>query len=174
MKLIVVYGPPAAGKLTVSEELASRTGFEVFHNHVTFDIYRQVTKERNQDFWDKVTALRLELIELAAQNGIDLIFTLCYEPTDFAFIEKIIRAVELYKGEVFFVQLKPSEKELLKRVGAESRNRYRKLKDPVELKRALTEDDYFTQIEARNSIVIDNSEISAEKVAEQVIEEFEL
>jgi replication-associated recombination protein RarA len=31
--LVFIYGPPAAGKLTVAEALAMRTGHKVFHNH---------------------------------------------------------------------------------------------------------------------------------------------
>jgi hypothetical protein len=32
--LVFIYGPPpAAGKLTVAETLAKRTGHKVFHNH---------------------------------------------------------------------------------------------------------------------------------------------
>ena len=38
MKLIVIYGPPAAGKLTVAKELSKLTGFKVLHNHITIDL----------------------------------------------------------------------------------------------------------------------------------------
>lgn len=37
MRLLFLYGPPAAGKLTIARELAAATGFRVFHNHVTVD-----------------------------------------------------------------------------------------------------------------------------------------
>ena len=32
MKLIIIYGPPAVGKLTVAEELSRRTGFKILQN----------------------------------------------------------------------------------------------------------------------------------------------
>lgn len=35
MKVVLLYGPPAAGKLTVAEELEKLTGFKLFHNHLT-------------------------------------------------------------------------------------------------------------------------------------------
>ena len=38
MKTIFIYGAPAAGKLTVANELAKRTGFSVLHNHLINDL----------------------------------------------------------------------------------------------------------------------------------------
>jgi adenylate kinase family enzyme len=38
MKLIILYGAPAAGKLTVAKELAKTTDFVVFDNHQIIDI----------------------------------------------------------------------------------------------------------------------------------------
>lgn len=38
MKLVILYGPPAVGKLTVGAELAELTGFKLFHNHLTTDM----------------------------------------------------------------------------------------------------------------------------------------
>ena len=35
MKLIIIHGPPAAGKLTTANEIAAATGFKVFHNHLS-------------------------------------------------------------------------------------------------------------------------------------------
>lgn len=35
MNLVVIYGPPASGKLTVAQELSAITGYKLFHNHLT-------------------------------------------------------------------------------------------------------------------------------------------
>lgn len=37
MKLIFIYGPAAAGKLTVARVLAEQTGVALFHNHLVVD-----------------------------------------------------------------------------------------------------------------------------------------
>ncbi|MBA2608364.1 MAG: hypothetical protein H0U92_05475 [Actinobacteria bacterium] len=34
---VVIYGPPAAGKLTVAREVSERYGYALLDNHVTFD-----------------------------------------------------------------------------------------------------------------------------------------
>ncbi|MGI8542838.1 MAG: hypothetical protein ACR2MD_05085 [Aridibacter sp.] len=41
MKLIFIYGSPAVGKLTVANEIAKRTCFKVFHNHLMIRHYRK-------------------------------------------------------------------------------------------------------------------------------------
>jgi len=38
MHFIIIFGPPAVGKMTVGTELARLTGFKLFHNHMTIDL----------------------------------------------------------------------------------------------------------------------------------------
>ena len=38
MKLVVLFGPPAVGKMTVGRELERFTGLRLFHNHMTIDL----------------------------------------------------------------------------------------------------------------------------------------
>ena len=37
MKLVIIFGPHAVGKMTVGQALARITGLKVFHNHMTID-----------------------------------------------------------------------------------------------------------------------------------------
>ncbi len=37
MTLVIIFGPPAVGKMTVGLELQRITGFRLFHNHMTAD-----------------------------------------------------------------------------------------------------------------------------------------
>jgi hypothetical protein len=37
VKLVVLYGLPATGKLMVARELSRLTGLRLFHNHLTVD-----------------------------------------------------------------------------------------------------------------------------------------
>ncbi|KAA1807131.1 hypothetical protein FXB61_003723 [Bacillus cereus] len=41
MKLILIFGPQAVGKMTVGQELATLTGLKLFHNHMTIDLVSQ-------------------------------------------------------------------------------------------------------------------------------------
>ena len=53
MKLIIIYGPPAAGKLTVANAIAERTGIKVFHNHLSIDCVKPVIEFGTPAFWPK-------------------------------------------------------------------------------------------------------------------------
>lgn len=37
MKLVIIFGPHAVGKMTIGQALARQTGLKVFHNHMTID-----------------------------------------------------------------------------------------------------------------------------------------
>jgi tRNA uridine 5-carbamoylmethylation protein Kti12 len=51
MELIIIHGPPAAGKLTVANEVAKLTGFKVFHNHLSIDCVKPVFEFGSEAFW---------------------------------------------------------------------------------------------------------------------------
>jgi replication-associated recombination protein RarA len=38
MKLVILFGPAAVGKMTVEHELAKATRLKLFHNHMTIDL----------------------------------------------------------------------------------------------------------------------------------------
>lgn len=38
MKLVIIFGPLAVGKMTVGYELERLTGLRLFHNHMTIDL----------------------------------------------------------------------------------------------------------------------------------------
>lgn len=40
MKLVIILGPHAVGKMTVGQELAAITGLKLFHNHMTIELVR--------------------------------------------------------------------------------------------------------------------------------------
>lgn len=41
MKLVIIFGPQAVGKMTVGQSLAAMTGFKLFHNHMSIDFVSQ-------------------------------------------------------------------------------------------------------------------------------------
>ena len=75
MKLLIIYGAPAAGKLTIATEVARRTGFKLFHNHVSIDCVKPVFDFGTPPFLRMIETIRFAMIAEATREGIDLIQT---------------------------------------------------------------------------------------------------
>ena len=78
MTFVLLYGPPAVGKLTVATKLAELTGFKVFHNHLSIDLAETFFERGTPSFGRVVHELRQLIFEEAAKSGVDLIATYAY------------------------------------------------------------------------------------------------
>ena len=47
MKLLIIAGDAAVGKMTVGQEIAKRTGLRLFHNHMSIELVLEVFGNRN-------------------------------------------------------------------------------------------------------------------------------
>src|SRR5712692_2863677 len=104
MRLVFIYGPPASGKLTVATELARLTGFKLFHNHVSIQFVQSIFEFGTKTFWRLAGKYRLEMIEAAAREGIDTIFTFVYgKGEDDRFVKHVVKMVRSHHGQVCFV-----------------------------------------------------------------------
>lgn len=175
MRLIFIYGPPAAGKLTVARELAALTGYKVFHNHLSIVCVEPVFEFGSASFRRLIELIRVETITEAARVGVSLIYTFCYaKDLDDAHVEKILNAVEKHGGDVCFVLLKCSREELEKRVAAENRKQFGKANNLNILNELLDKYELFQPVNARESLVVDNTELSPPDAARQIAEHFKL
>ncbi len=76
MKLVIVFGPPAVGKMTVGYELAKLTGLKVFHNHMTIEIALNFFDFGQPEFHRLVNEFRKRIFEEVANSNLPgLIFT---------------------------------------------------------------------------------------------------
>ena len=175
MKLIFIYGPPAAGKLTVAEALAKETGFKVFHNHLSIECVQPVFEFGTDSFWKLVELIRVETLAEAARAGQSLIYTFCFaKDHDESHVEKVIKVVEENGGEVCFVLLTCERAELEKRVLAEGRKKFSKANNLNILTEILEKYDLFSPVPGRESLQIDNTECTAEEAAKRIIEHYKL
>src|SRR5262245_27330241 len=143
MRLVFLYGPPAAGKLTIGRELAALTGYRLFHNHLTFDLAREILPIGSEPFQRLVDDLRLRVFTFAALNGVPgLIFTFVYgSGIDDPFVRRTMSEMEATGAEVCFVQAICPIEGLLSRVEDESRRAYHKLASPAALAALLESHD---------------------------------
>lgn len=108
MKLLILFGAPAVGKATIGKIVESKTDFKLFHNHMVMDGIMHIfgVGTPAEDRLSK--SIRTQIINEAADNGINLIFTYVW---NFG-LEKGKVNIDAYKeiyesrgGDVIFVEL---------------------------------------------------------------------
>jgi len=179
MNLILVYGPPAAGKLTVATEVSKLKKYVLFDNHKATDYISEIFPRSNPAF-DQVRSdigkkIRIDVFAAASKAGVNLIATYAPLATGMDdFINQTITAVEHANGSVLLVHLLPSREVLLKRVIDESR-RGKKI-DTTERWREVVDGgkESLRTFEGREHCVIDNSHLSPTEVAEKIIKHYNL
>jgi shikimate kinase len=175
MRLVFLYGPPAAGKLTIGRELVALTGFRLFHNHLTVDLARELFDFGSEPFQRLVDDLRLRVFAAAADSDLPgLIFTFVYGGPDEAFIRQTMSVMETAGAEVSFVQVTCPPEELLNRVGDESRRAYHKLANRETLDALLRERDWLSAIPFVESLLVDTTQVTPAEAARVIAEHFRL
>lgn len=129
MRLVFIYGMPAAGKLTVARELAAITGYAVFHNHLVVDMVQSVFAFGTRSFVELREDIWLGMFRKAAENQLPgLIFTFAPEATVRPeFVSNTIKTVSASGGSVDFIELTCPLDELKRRIPDASRLQYKKL-----------------------------------------------
>ena len=175
MKLIIIYGAPAAGKLTIATEVARRTGFKLFHNHVSIDCVKPVFDFGTPPFNRMIETIRFATIAEAAREGVDLIHTFVYAlGEDDEHFRRLIASAEDNGGEVHLVLLKCEPDELKARIGNDSRVKIGKLSDPEAVERSLIKYDLRSPFPDRDSLVIDTTDLDPVTTAQQIVNHFAL
>ena len=171
MRLLIIHGPTASGKLTVARQLAKISGAIVFHNHLTVNLCREIFEHGTEEYYALIEKLRLIVIEDAISKGEnDIIFTFFYwgsDPRDVSFVNKLIEVAKENSAEIYFLGLNPSVESLRQRVNSETRKALGKPSNIDEFNKA-TQGWKFSNILHTNSFVIDNTNLTVDQVCEYI------
>lgn len=176
MKLIVIYGPTAAGKHTVGHQLCELTGYKFFYNHLTVDVVRALFDDEDKRRDKLLDDLRINVMETAARYNLNTVFTMAYTDDERSqgFVKRILEAITRHGGTVHFVRLNPPDATLYERIGNQSRVLLHKPSDPEYLRRKLATLKFRATIDYPASIILDTSKLSPLESAHRIIEAFDL
>jgi AAA domain len=94
-KLVILFGPPAVGKMTVGQQLAELTGFKLFHNHMTIELALNFFAFNTKEFSHLNELFRSEIFSTVAASELPgLIFTYVWalnEPSDKTYVDGIAK-----------------------------------------------------------------------------------
>ena len=170
MKVILIHGAPAVGKLTVARELARLTEFRLFHNHLTVDLVSSLFDFGSEPFVLLREQIWLAAFAEAARNNVSLIFTFNPERTvRDRFVQDAIDVVESAGGGVIFVELTCAETELEGRIEDASRKKFGKLAS-VPQYRSLKDAGAFHFPQLPNGITLDTTNQSPAETARLISE----
>lgn len=172
-ELVFLYGPPAAGKLTVATALASKTGYKLFHNHSSFDMLCEILPPFTPPFSKLMARIRLDVFETALGADVNLITTMVYaKPHDDSFMNDVREVCDRVDAHLTLVQLLADTTELERRVEEQSRASYRKVRDVDKLRGILTKWNCFDRV-TEDDLSIDTTstppDVSAHVIANRLL-----
>lgn len=181
MKLLLLFGDAAVGKMTVGQELTKITELRLFHNHMTIEPILDIFGYFNGNAIRKFREMVFE--EFAESDSYGIIFTYMWafdDQSDWDYVEHIKK---IFNGaEIYYVELVAPQKIRLERNMSENRLKNKPSKRNIEIsnQRLITDDknhrlvSYDGEIPFDNYIKIDNSNISAKDTAEIIKHKFNL
>lgn len=108
MRLLVIFGPPAVGKMTVGREIARRSTFRLLHNHALIEPLLDVFDYGTPPFHRLLGEWRVRVVEEAALAGTDLLLTYVWGLDLQSDVDELTQHVRPYVeagAEVSFVEL---------------------------------------------------------------------
>ena len=184
MDFVVIFGPPAVGKMTVGYELAKLTGMKVFHNHMTIDLILEFFPYGHEKFYTLVNEFRQRIFEEVATSDLPgMIFTYVWALDQSGDKEQVDSYCEIFRkngAEVYFVELEADLNERLERNKGEFRiSKKPSKRDTSRSEKNLlntesqykmnTDDDFFYR---ENYVKINNTNLSPEETAKRIFEAF--
>ena len=178
MKLVLIIGAGAVGKMTVGQELMKITNLRLFHNHMMIEPVLEIFGKFKGDTILKMREIIFD--DFTSDNNYGMIHTLMWAfdmPADWEYVENLASKFD----EVYCVELIASQKVRLERNKTENRLINKASKRDIEAsdKRVLNEDLHRLvsndgEIPFENYLRINNESLSAEEVAKIIKDKFSL
>ena len=186
MRLIIITGPQAVGKMAVGRAIAAKTDLKLFHNHMTIDMVISIFPYATKEAQKLIRLFRKEIFEtIANSDQAGLIFTYLWGfdlPSDHDYIKALIDLFESKGAEVLVVELECDMSERLIRNKSPLRLQEKPSKrnlewsenELIESAKKHRFNSFDGEIKHPKYLRIDNTKLSENEVAEKVISFFKL
>lgn len=184
VRLLLITGPPAVGKMTVGRAVADRSAFRLFHNHHTIEMLLDVFDYGTPAFTTLNAEFRRRVVEEAAASGTDLVFTYVWGMDAASEADYLERLVAPYDGRIAVVELVADLDTRLLRNRTEHRLAEKKSKRDVDWSDAnvleLESGHRMTSSPGLDApaerllarwphLVLDNTDLPADEVADRIL-----
>lgn len=178
MKLVLIIGSGAVGKMTVGQELMKVTGLRLFHNHMMIEPVIDIFGYFHGGVTQKLREIIFEEFLKSDNQGMIFTFMWAFDmPTDREYIMNVASKFD----EVYCVELIADQNVRLERNKTENRlkNKASKRELAASEKRLLNEERYRLvsdegEIPFENYLRIDNTSLAPDVVAKMIKEKFNL
>lgn len=183
MKLVILIGDAAVGKMTVGQELMKRTGLRLFHNHMSIEPVIEIFGSFNGAASNRIRQVVFE--EFVKTDLTGMIFTYLWafdQQADWDYIAWLTDLFQSHGAEVYYVELIADQAVRLQRNRTENRLKHKPSKRDLELsdKRLLHDDANYRcvsgegEIPFPNYLRLDNTHLPPEEAACIIQEHFGL
>ncbi|MDQ1235146.1 hypothetical protein QE450_002644 [Paenibacillus sp. SORGH_AS306] len=186
MKFMIIFGPQAVGKMTVGQSVAAKTNFKLFHNHMSIDLVSTFFDYGTSAGKRLVHLIRQEIFEEVSKSNLEgLIFTYVWAfdlQSDWDYIEQVTSLFRSRGADIYFVELEADLEERKLRNKTEHRLLHKPTKrdiqwsenELIETSQTYRLNSLPGEIQQQHYVRINNSNLSADTVAQLIIETFEL
>ena len=183
MKLVIIFGAGAVGKMTVGQELVKITDLRLYHGHMDIEMVIEIFGRRVKEVDARIREVIFE--EFAKSNLYGMIFTFMWaldHRADWEYIDGLVDIFRRAGAEIYYVELVARQEVRLERNVTENRLRHKTSKRNIEWSNAnlLREDENYRlvshdgEIPFENYIKIDNSDLAPDVVAKMIKDRFAL
>jgi hypothetical protein len=183
MKLVVLIGDSAVGKMTVGQELMKLTGLRLFHNHMMIEPVIEIFGSFRGDVIQKLREVIFH--EFAKSDNEGMIFTFMWAfdmPSDWEYLKHVTDIFEEQGATIYYVELIAPQEVRLQRNETANRLAHKASKRDIEAsrQRLLRDDANYRcvsnpgEIPFENYLRLENADISAERAAAIIQEHFGL
>jgi hypothetical protein len=183
VKLVLIIGAGAVGKMTVGQELAKITDLKLYHGHMCIEMVIEIFGKRNSK---AVTRIREVIFDEFVKSDLyGMIFTFMWafdRHEDWDYINNLLDIFRRENAEIYYVELVAPQEIRLERNKTENRHRNKASKRNIEFSTSLilNEDSNYRlvsnegELPVDSYIRIDNSNLEPDVVAKMIKDKFSL